>query len=80
MLKPFKTRPDEFNQRVLFPTNIFDLLPKEHECYLYADILKQLNTSEIEKTYSRLGQRAYHPRLIVSILIYALKFHRNYTM
>ena len=71
MLKPFKTRPDEFNQRVLFPTNIFDLLPKEHECYLYADILKQLNTSEIEKTYSRLGQRAYHPRLIVSILIYA---------
>jgi len=71
MSKPFKKRPDEFNQRLLFPTNVFDLLPSDHECYLYADILKQLDTSEIEKTYSPIGQRAYHPRLIVSILIYA---------
>jgi len=43
MLKPFKTRPDEFNQRVLFPTNIFDLLPKEHGYYLYADILTYIS-------------------------------------
>ncbi|MCD6150608.1 MAG: IS1182 family transposase [Deltaproteobacteria bacterium] len=71
MSKPFKTRPDEFNQRLLFPTNVFDLLPDDHECYLYADIMGQLDTSEIEKSYSNIGQRAYHPRLIVSILIYA---------
>jgi len=71
MSKPFKTRPDAFNQRQLFPTNVFDLLPDDHECYLYADIMGQLDTSEIEKTYSNIGQRAYHPRLIVSILIYA---------
>ncbi len=71
MSKPFKSRPDEFNQRLLFPTNIFDLLPSDHECYLYADILKQLDTSELEKMYSKLGQRAYHPRSIISILVYA---------
>jgi transposase len=68
---PFKKSPIEFNQRVLFPSNIFDLLPDEHECYLYDDIFQQLNTSSLERTFCRTGQNAYHPRLIISILIYA---------
>lgn len=55
----------------MFPTNIFDLLGKGHECYLYENIFKQLDTSELESHFSKLGQRAYHPKLIVSILIYA---------
>ena len=68
---PFKKSPIEFNQRLMFPSNIFDLLPDDHECYLYNDIFQQLDTSSIEETYNRLGQNAYHPRTIVSILIYA---------
>ncbi|MBM9521307.1 IS1182 family transposase, partial [Desulforhopalus vacuolatus] len=68
---PFKKSPIEFNQRQLFPSNIFDLLADDHECYLYDDIFHQLNTSSIEKKFSRRGQNAYHPRLIVSILIYS---------
>lgn len=62
MLIPFKKDPTEFNQRSLFPTNIFDLLPKDHECYVYEDIFQQLDTSRIEQSYSVLGQNAYHPR------------------
>jgi transposase len=68
---PFKKSPIEFNQRQLFPSNIFDLLPDEHECYLYKDIFQQLDTSSMESKFSRKGQNAYHPRLIVSILIYS---------
>ncbi len=71
MAVPFKKDPIEFNQRVLFPTNIFDLLPDGHECYIYEEIFKQLDTTTVENNYSVLGQNAYHPRLIVSILIYA---------
>jgi transposase len=71
MVVPFKKDPIEFNQRALFPTNIFDLLPDDHECYLYEAIFKQLDTTSVEKNYKVLGQNAYHPRLIVSILIYA---------
>jgi transposase len=55
----------------MFPTNIFDLLSEDHECYLYEDIFKQLDTSELESHFSELGQRAYHPKLIIAILIYA---------
>jgi len=68
---PFKKSPIEFNQRLLFPSNIFDLLPDDHECYLYKDIFKQLDTTSLESQYSQKGQNAYHPLLIISILVYA---------
>ena len=68
---PFKKSPIEFNQRQLFPSNIFDLLQDDHECYLYKDVFQQLDTSSLESKFSRNGQNAYHPRLIVSILIFA---------
>ena len=67
----FKSSPIEFNQHLLFPSNIFDLLAEDHECYLYADLFQQLDTSAVENLYKIKGQNAYHPRLIVSILIYA---------
>ena len=68
---PFKKDPAEFNQSFLFPSNIFDLLPTDHECYIYEDIFKQIDTSSIEKKYSVLGQNVYHPRRNIGILIYA---------
>lgn len=67
----FKKSPIEFKQHQMYPSNVFDLLPDDHDCYLYSDIFKQLETASIEKQYSRRGQNAYHPRLITSILIYA---------
>jgi transposase len=67
---PFKKDPAEFNQRVLFPSNLFDILPNDHECFVYDDIFRQIDISSIEKNYSCLGQNAYNPRLVVGILIY----------
>ena len=49
---PFKSSPVEFNQHLLFPTNIFDLLPKDHECYLYADLFQQIDTRSLENLYT----------------------------
>ena len=71
MVVPFKKDPIEFHQRALFPSHVFDLLPDDHECYVYEQIFKQLDTSKVEEKYSVIGQNAYHPRLIVGILIYA---------
>jgi len=68
---PFKKDPIEFKQRALFATNVFDLLPSDHPCYVYEDIFEQLDTSGVEKQFSIRGQNAYHPRLITGILIYA---------
>jgi transposase len=71
MVIPFKKDPIEFQQRALFPSNIFDLLSDDNECYVYEQIFKQLDTSSVEQKYSVIGQNAYHPRLIIAILIYA---------
>jgi len=68
---PFKEDPKEFRGRKLFADNVFDLLPADHECFIYEDIFSQLDTKVLEEKYSMLGQHAYHPKLIVSILIYA---------
>jgi len=70
-LLKFKTPPAEFNQHQLFATNVFDLLPVDHDCFVYEQIFKGIDTSSLESKYHHLGQHAYHPRLIVSILIYA---------
>jgi len=68
---PFKKDPEEFAGRKLFAQNVFDLLPQDDDCFIYEDIFSQLDTSALEEKYSMLGQHAYHPKLIVSILIYA---------
>jgi len=68
---PFKKDPIEFKQRALFATNVFDLLPSDHQCYVYEDIFEQLDTSSVEEQFSVYGQNAFHPRLITGILIYA---------
>lgn len=67
---PFKTEAENFNQRELYPSNIFDLLPEDHDCFLFRDLFQQLDTSALEASYSPIGQHAYHPRHIVGILIY----------
>jgi transposase len=71
MRMPFKSDPVEFLQGQLFPGNLFDLLPHGHECFVYGDIFRQIDTSSVELQFSIFGQHAYHPRLIVGILIYA---------
>ena len=48
MKPPFKRVPVEYTQRQLFPTNIFDLLSPDHECFLYMDLFQQLDTTELE--------------------------------
>jgi len=67
---PFKSDPSSLRQHQLFPSNIFDLLPEDHDCFLFKDLLNQLDTSSIEELYSPNGQHAYHPLKIIGILIY----------
>ena len=67
----FKDYPADYSQSQLFPNNVFDLLPDDHDCFVYRDLFDQLDTSEVDALYSGRGQRAYAPRQIVSILIYA---------
>ena len=68
---PFKKDPMEFSQRALFSTNVFDLLPEDHPCFVSEDMFQQFDTSSVEEKFSVRGRNAFHPRLITAILIYA---------
>ena len=68
---PFKKDPVEFNQRKLLAEDVFDLLQKDHDCFIYEDILSQIDTKSIEEKYSMIGQHAYPPKRVTAILIYS---------
>ena len=71
-MKPkFKQPPTDYYQSQLMPANIFDLLPEDHDCFIYQPILQLIDTTEVDKLFSTQGQHAYSPQLIISILIYA---------
>ena len=71
MQAPFKKDPVEFAGRKLLAENVFDLLEKDDDCFIYEDIFAQIDTKSIEEKYSMAGQHAYHPRRVTAILIYA---------
>ena len=58
-------------QRELFAANVFDLLPDDHECFLFAELTQTLDVSQASTHYSPIGQRAYDPKQLIAILIYA---------
>lgn len=68
---PFKDPSKDFYRESAELKFIFDYLPKDHPVFVYADILLKLDTSEIEKKYSPIGQRAYHPTMLMGLLIYS---------
>lgn len=71
MVIPFKEPLKDFYRERAEPKFIFDYLPKEHPVFVYADILWRMDTSEIEAKYSPIGQNAYHPKMMMGLLVYS---------
>ena len=58
MASRFKAYPKDYYQSQLFPANVFDLLPEDHECFLYQELFEQLDTSEVEAPSTATGASA----------------------
>lgn len=65
----FKQGIDE-NQEFLFPKKLSEYLPDSHLAKAITEIVEKLNLSSIEIKYSHLGQHAYDPKMMVSLLFY----------
>jgi transposase len=57
------------DQQMLFPLNIRDLIPENHICFLVDELIQNMNLSEFEKKYEGAGHPAYHPKLMLKLLI-----------
>ena len=58
------------NQMVLFPETINDYIPDGHLAKLVLTIVSSLNIDKIISKFSNIGQRAYSPKLLLSIIFY----------
>ena len=65
----FKQGMDE-NQEFLFPKKLSEYLPDSHLAKAIEEIVSKLNLSTIKMKYSPLGQHAYDPKMMVSLLFY----------
>ena len=57
------------NQNWLFPPNILDLIDEDHVCRLVDEVIEGIDFNEIEKRYDGPGSPAYHPKVMVKLLI-----------
>jgi len=58
------------NQMVLFPETINDYIPEDHLAKLVLSIVSTLNIDTIISKFSDIGQRAFSPITLLSILFY----------
>ena len=67
-MSPFK--PINRHTSYLFPPSVDDWLPEQHLARFVVDVVEQLDLKEMERVYRGAGTEAFHPALLLSILIY----------
>lgn len=58
------------DQPLLLPHSLESKVPLEHISRVINKLIDEFDTSKIESTYSGMGCRAYHPKILLKILIY----------
>jgi transposase len=56
-------------QSWLLPPSIEDLIPDDHLCFLVEGLVDSLEYSTFDIRYSGAGDPAYHPRILVKLLM-----------
>ena len=57
------------NQNWLLPMSIKDMIPEDHICFLVEEFTENLNYTNFDMQYDGAGHPAYHPRIIMKIII-----------
>lgn len=65
-----KFKPVNTQQYFLLPPSVEDFIKEDHLARVVAAVVDTLDTTAIEKQYSFLGQKSYHPKLLLKLLFY----------
>jgi transposase len=57
------------NQNWLMPPSLSDLIPEDHVCLLIESFIDEQDFSSFDIKYSGAGHPAYHPRIILKLLV-----------
>ena len=58
------------NQLQLLPADLSASIEKDHIARLINQVIDEMDLSFIEITYSAIGQHAYHPKMLLKVLVY----------
>ncbi len=58
-------------QAELLPRHVRDELPKGHLCFLIHAVIEGQDLSGFDRAYSEEGQKAYNPRMMLKVWLYA---------
>jgi transposase len=58
------------NQIMLMPPSLEEKVPEGHLARYISNVVDELDIDEIEEGYSAIGCRAYHPRMLIKLLLY----------
>jgi transposase len=61
----------EQHQMTFFPQSIEELIAPNHFVRVLDKIIESLDLRELYNSYSEEGQPAYHPKMLIKILLYA---------
>ena len=65
-----KFKPVSNDQLMLLPPSVEDFIPSGHLARIINDVVETIDVKEIEARYSYLGQKSYHPHLLLKLLFY----------
>ena len=57
-------------QPFLLPLSLQDFVEEGHPAHVINDLVGQLDMRVLEARYGNLGQPAYHPRLMLKVILY----------
>jgi transposase len=58
------------HQIMLMPPSLDDKIPQEHLARYISKVVDELDIKEIEDSYSDLGCHAYHPQMLLKVILY----------
>ena len=65
-----KFKPINNDQLFLLPPSVEDFIPADHLARIIKEVVETIDVSPIESKYSYLGQKSYHPHLLLKLLFY----------
>lgn len=65
-----KFKPVNNKQLFLLPPSVEDFIPANHLARVVNEVVETIDTSAIEAKHSYLGQKSYHPHLLLKLLFY----------
>ena len=64
-------KPYEQNQPMLLPPNLEEMIPDGHIVRVVDEIIERINIDPLLQQYKGGGTSAYHPKMLVKVIIYA---------